>query len=172
MIKDRAKEILIKMGMPVSVLGFKYIPDVMEYFEAGYENAKITALYVDIAKKHNSSGSRVERAIRHAFEGVVENGPRDLVKKYLSYENATNSNLLKLLYYRLKQEEGDASNVEPTEEPWWSKTIDTSDPYQVLEEDMIQAIRKFVKNLREEDTDACNKFGQCTLREFQGLQEF
>ncbi|HBG12137.1 MAG TPA: hypothetical protein DDX68_10775, partial [Clostridium sp.] len=68
MIKDRAKDVLIKMGMPSSILGFKYIPDVMELFEAGYENAKITALYVDIGKKHNSTGSRVERAIRHAFE--------------------------------------------------------------------------------------------------------
>ncbi|WP_367567274.1 sporulation initiation factor Spo0A C-terminal domain-containing protein [Lacrimispora sp.] len=158
MIKDRAKEILIKMGMPVSVLGFKYIPDVMEYFEAGYENAKITALYVDVAKKYNSSGSRVERAIRHAFEGVVENGPRDLVNKYLSYENTTNSNLLKLLYYRLKQEENETNNTESPEIRSF-KTINSPNPYQILEDDMIMAVQKFIKNLREVSTDACSKVG-------------
>lgn len=158
MIKDRAKDVLIKMGMPSSILGFKYIPDVMELFEAGYENAKITALYVDIGKKHNSTGSRVERAIRHAFEGVVTNGQRDIVEKYLSFDNTTNSNMLKLLYYRLKQEEKEISNLELEMS---KKTVQESGEYQkalqLLENDLVLAVRKFIKNIREVGTDVCSK---------------
>jgi len=158
MIKDRAKDVLIKMGMPSSILGFKYIPDVMELFEAGYENAKITALYVDIGKKHNSTGSRVERAIRHAFEGVVTNGPRDIVEKYLSFDNTTNSNMLKLLYYRLKQEEKEISNLKLEMS---KKTVQESGEYQkalqLLENDLVLAVRKFIKNIREVGTDVCSK---------------
>ena len=158
MIKDRAKDVLIKMGMPSSILGFKYIPDVMELFEAGYENAKITALYVDIGKKHNSTGSRVERAIRHAFEGVVTNGPRDIVEKYLSFDNTTNSNMLKLLYYRLKQEEKEISNLKLEMS---KKTVQESGEYQkalqLLENDLVLAVRKFIKNIREVGTDECSK---------------
>jgi len=158
MIKDRAKDVLIKMGMPSSILGFKYIPDVMELFEDGYENAKITALYVDIGKKHNSTGSRVERAIRHAFEGVVTNGPRDIVEKYLSFDNTTNSNMLKLLYYRLKQEEKEISNLKLEMS---KKTVQESGEYQkalqLLENDLVLAVRKFIKNIREVGTDVCSK---------------
>lgn len=158
MIKDRAKDVLIKMGMPSSILGFKYIPDVMELFEAGYENAKITALYVDIGKKNNSTGSRVERAIRHAFEGVVTNGPRDIVEKYLSFDNTTNSNMLKLLYYRLKQEEKEISNLKLEMS---KKTVQESGEYQkalqLLENDLVLAVRKFIKNIREVGTDVCSK---------------
>jgi len=158
MIKDRAKDVLIKMGMPSSILGFKYISDVMELFEAGYENAKITALYVDIGKKHNSTGSRVERAIRHAFEGVVTNGPRDIVEKYLSFDNTTNSNMLKLLYYRLKQEEKEISNLKLEMS---KKTVQESGEYQkalqLLENDLVLAVRKFIKNIREVGTDVCSK---------------
>lgn len=158
MIKDRAKDVLIKMGMPSSILGFKYIPDVMELFEAGYENAKITALYVDIGKKHNSTGSRVERAIRHAFEGVVTNGQRDIVGKYLSFDNTTNSNMLKLLYYRLKQEEKEISNLKLEMS---KKTVQESGEYQkalqLLENDLVLAVRKFIKNIREVGTDVCSK---------------
>lgn len=158
MIKDRAKDVLIKMGMPSSILGFKYIPDVMELFEAGYENAKITALYVDIGKKHNSTGSRVERAIRHAFEGVVTNGQHDIVEKYLSFDNTTNSNMLKLLYYRLKQEEKEISNLKLEMS---KKTVQGSGEYQkalqLLENDLVLAVRKFIKNIREVGTDVCSK---------------
>ncbi len=159
MIKDRSKDVLIKMGMPISIRGFKYIPDFMELFESGYEDAKITALYADVAKKYNTTGSRVERAIRHAFEGVVANAPRDLMEKYLSYDNTTNSNLLKLLYYRLKQEECGTDNVQSSEFSCGSEVVNGPDPYVMLEEDMIEAVHKFIVKLREENVNACSKVG-------------
>lgn len=160
MIKEKTKDVLIKMGMPVSIRGFKYIPDFMELFDAGYEDAKITGLYADVAKKHNTTGSRVERSIRHAFEGVVAKGSRELVERYLSFDNTTNSALLKLLYYRLKQEEKEESNSDlknvkmiVRESGEYQKAL------QLLENDLVLAVRKFIKNIREVSTDACSKVG-------------
>lgn len=160
MIKDRAKDVLIDMGMPASLKGLDYIVDIIEQFESGHQNYKITALYADIGKKNNSSGSRVERSIRHAFEFVIIKGNHDLVEKYLAFENTTNSSLLKLLYYRLKQEEKEELNDEYQKNKIFvRKSGDYQKALDALECDLISAVRKFVKNIREVSTNACSKVG-------------
>jgi len=159
MIKERAKEVLIKMGMPASVSGLEYIAEAMGLFDSGSHDIKIMALYEEIGKKHNTANTGVERAIRHAFGIVMTKGNHSMVKKYLSFDNTTNSNMLKLLYYRLKQEERDTANSKPT----GTEEVINSDPYQVLEDDMVLAIQKFVKNLREANSNVYCKTDQCTL---------
>lgn len=160
MIKDRAKDVLINMGMPASVRGIEYICEIMELFENGHQSVKIIALYKDVGKNHESTGSRVERAIRHAFGIVIEKGNHDLVEKYLSFDNTTNTALLKLLYYRLKQEEKEESNLEFQKS---KKIVRESGEYQkalqLLETDLVLAVRNFIKNIREVDIDACSKVG-------------
>lgn len=148
------------MGMPASILGIEYIVEIMELFENGHQNVKITALYEDIGKSHNSTGSRVERAIRHAFGIVITKGNHDLVEKYLSFDNTTNSALLKILYYRLKQEEKEESNLELNNV---KMIVRESGEYQkalqLLENDLVLAVRKFIKNIQEVSTDECSKVG-------------
>lgn len=146
MIKERAADVLIKMGMPASVNGFEYITEAMELFDSGFHDIKIMALYVEIGKKHNTTNTGVERAIRHAFGKVMTKGNPSMVEKYLSFDNTTNSNMLKLLYYRLKQEESEMINAEPP----IAEEVISSDPYQALENDIVLAVQRFVKNLREE----------------------
>lgn len=153
MIKDRAKDVLIKMGMPVSILGLKYIVDAMELFDSGLEDVKIIALYEEIGKKYNVSGSRVERAIRHALGLVITKGKLSEVEKYLSFNCTTNSNQLNLLYYRLKWEEKESESNEPTVK----KHNECLDPYQILEDDMVLAVQKFIKKLREESSNVCSE---------------
>ena len=65
---------------------------------------KICSLYMDIAKKNNTTASRVERAIRHAFETALTKGNQELLDKYLDTANTQNSNLLRSLYFRLQME--------------------------------------------------------------------
>ena len=62
-------------------------------------------MYFEIARLHGTTSSRVERAIRHAFEVTLTKGNREAVEKYLNCEHTQNSNLLKTLYFRMKQEE-------------------------------------------------------------------
>lgn len=159
MIKDRAKDVLINMGMPASILGLKYITEAMDLFDTGLEDVKIIALYEEIGKKYNVSGSRVERAIRHAFGVVINKGKQYEVEKYLSFICTTNSNQLNTLYYRLKWEEQELGNKEALKVPEVNKTSEISDPYQTLEDNMVLAVQKFIKELREVNSDACSKVG-------------
>ena len=105
-MKNRATNALIEMGMPADIKGFQYIVDAMELF-VNKENrtGKTTTLYADIAKMHNTTASRVERTIRHAFGVVLTKGNLESVEKYLTLQNTTNGNLIHVFYLRLTQEE-------------------------------------------------------------------
>lgn len=106
-MRDEVIDVLLKIGIPAGMRGFTYICDAMEMFDKDpyYENGKICILYYEIAKKHDSTQARVERAIRHAFETATTKGNLDMVEKYLTLTNTQNSNLLKTLYIRIKQEQ-------------------------------------------------------------------
>lgn len=100
-------DVLLEIGIPASVKGFTYIHDALELFDTDsyYSAGKICSLYADIAKKRGTTPSSVERAIRHAFETATTRGNREMVEHYLDLVNTQNSNLLRTLHLRLKQEE-------------------------------------------------------------------
>lgn len=106
-MKTNTVDILLSIGIPAGVKGFNYICDAMEIFDTDpyYADGKICALYHDIAQKHNTTSSRVERAMRHAFETAITRGDRQKVEYYLDLINTQNSNLLRTLYIRIKQDE-------------------------------------------------------------------
>lgn len=108
-MKNKAMDALIKIGMPAELKGFKYISDTMCLFEKDetWIRGKTTMLYREIAKMNDTTASRVERAIRHAFSVVLTKGDLEIVEKYLTLQNPTNSNLLAVFYIRLSQENKD-----------------------------------------------------------------
>lgn len=60
---------LMDIGMPASILGFQHTHDALKLMmEERSLQHKITALYARVAKMNDTTGSRVERAIRHAVE--------------------------------------------------------------------------------------------------------
>lgn len=69
-IKEKTRFFLREMGVPTHLLGYRYlevaIPRCLEYPEEKYNVT--TMLYPGVALEVNSTGSRVERAIRHAVE--------------------------------------------------------------------------------------------------------
>ena len=105
-MKNKAINALLEMGMPADLKGFRYIVDAMCMFEENeWRNGKTTVLYHEIGEKNNTTASRVERAIRHAFGTVLNGGKSKAVEKYLTMQNTTNGNLLHVFYLRLSQEE-------------------------------------------------------------------
>lgn len=105
-MKKKAIDALLEMGMPADIKGFTYIVDAMCLFEnVEYRTGKTTTLYYEIGKKNNTTASRVERAIRHAFGVVLAKCELEVVSKYLTMQNTTNGNLLHVLYLRLMQED-------------------------------------------------------------------
>lgn len=69
-IDDSITRILCRIGMPAGIRGYAYVKTAITY--AVEDNNRIYAItkqiYPEVAKQHNSTASRVERAIRHAIE--------------------------------------------------------------------------------------------------------
>lgn len=106
-MRNRAINALIEMGVSADTKGFYYIVDAMCMLaeNESYVRGNTGALYECIAKKNSASYSRVERAIRHAFQSILTDGNTFMVDKYLSRSNTATGNLLRVLYIRLTQEE-------------------------------------------------------------------
>lgn len=106
MNREYVEDVLMKIGIPARVKGFKYIVDaVMLLDEEEWKCPKYTALYYSIAKMNNSTASRTERAIRHAF-GIARSsrGDYDMAEHYIGFINCENSNSIASLYRMIKKE--------------------------------------------------------------------
>lgn len=106
MNRAKIEDVLLAMGVPAGIKGFNYIADAIEIFDERGTNIKITKeLYLAVAKKNETTPSRVERVIRHAFEVVRYKGNKEAVNKYIGNVNCNNSSSLKQLRMMLKREE-------------------------------------------------------------------
>lgn len=62
MNRAKIEDTLLVMGVPAGVLGFNYIVDAIEIFnERGIDISIVKELYSGIAKKNNTTPSRVDR---------------------------------------------------------------------------------------------------------------
>ena len=54
-MKDYVIDVLMNIGVPAGIKGFTYICDAIELFNTDpyYPDGKISALYIDIAKKYH-----------------------------------------------------------------------------------------------------------------------
>ena len=113
--REKVEAVLFKMGMPANVYGFGYIVDCVVILE---EDSKIktTYLYFKVAQQHGTTGQRVERAIRHAFDIVRScRGDYDVVNHYIGFINCANSPSLSMLTMKIREEAED-SEIKKTEE--------------------------------------------------------
>lgn len=58
------KNHLMKDGIPTNVLGFVYLNEALKLYDP---LGSIVQLYDDVSKKFGTTGTRVERGIRHAI---------------------------------------------------------------------------------------------------------
>ena len=148
MNRTKIEDALLAMGVPAGILGFNYIADAIEIFEEKGMNISITKeLYPAIAKKNNTTPSRTERAIRHAFERVRSyRGNPDVINHYIGMDNCENSSSLKTLYIRIKQECRETEKKERDEE---SAKQENETPITALEirEIIRQELRMFLNEL-------------------------
>ena len=103
MLKRRMiEDVLLKIG----VHGFRYITDAVMLLDGlGWEGAKIFALYEKVGEINGTTGSCVERCIRHAFESTRAHvGETEDVLHYIGGKGSKSSDSLKMLHTRLKNE--------------------------------------------------------------------
>lgn len=71
-----------ELGVTFNLVGRKYLETaILMVLEKG-EMSITKELYPEIAKKHNTTASRVERAIRHSVEVCVDNTDIETMEKY------------------------------------------------------------------------------------------
>lgn len=86
-LEKQITDILHDVGIPAHIKGYSYLRTAISY---SYENedyiGSITKmLYPEIARKYNTTGSRVERAIRHAIEIAWGRGNIDTIDEIFGY---------------------------------------------------------------------------------------
>lgn len=87
----RITNIIHEIGVPAHIKGYLYLREAITMV---YNNLELLGsitkiLYPDIAKKYNTTASRVERAIRHAIEVAWSRGNIDSINKMFGYTIST-----------------------------------------------------------------------------------
>ena len=86
-LEMQVTEIIHQIGVPAHIKGYQYLRDAI-MLAIGDEqiiNAVTKRLYPAVAKKHGTTSSRVERAIRHAIEVAWDRGDVDVLNSYFGY---------------------------------------------------------------------------------------
>ena len=92
-------KLLLKLQFNVSSIGFNYwITAIMQYRKNYFKyNNTIEQVYHDVAKIHNTTRTRVERAMRTAKATATEE-----IQKQFNYNKLTNKTVLELLTHNYK----------------------------------------------------------------------
>lgn len=80
-------QMLHEIGIPAHIKGYQYLRDaiIMSVQDAEMLSSVTKILYPTIAKKHQTTASRVERAIRHAIEVAWSRGKMDTINALFGY---------------------------------------------------------------------------------------
>ena len=79
--------IIHEVGVPAHIKGYQYLRDgiIMVVEDMDVLNQITKQLYPDLAKKHKTTPSRVERAIRHAIEVAWNRGEINTIENIFGY---------------------------------------------------------------------------------------
>lgn len=103
-------EIIHEIGVPAHIKGYQYLRDaiVLSVNDMDMLNSITKVLYPTIAKKYQTTSSRVERAIRHAIEVAWSRGKMDTIDEMFGYTihngkgKPTNSEFIALITDRIR----------------------------------------------------------------------
>ncbi|WLR43877.1 sporulation transcription factor Spo0A [Bacillus carboniphilus] len=104
--------IIHEIGVPAHIKGYMYLREAisMVYKDIELLGSITKVLYPDIAKKYNTTASRVERAIRHAIEVAWSRGNIDSISSLFGYTvsmskaKPTNSEFIAMVADKLRLE--------------------------------------------------------------------
>ena len=109
-LETEVTEIIHEVGVPAHIKGYQYLRDaiVMSVKDMDMLNSITKVLYPTIAKKYQTTPSRVERAIRHAIEVAWSRGRMDTLDDMFGYTinrgkgKPTNSEFIALITDRIR----------------------------------------------------------------------
>ncbi|MCL2838664.1 MAG: sporulation transcription factor Spo0A [Oscillospiraceae bacterium] len=103
-------QIIHEVGIPAHIKGYQYLRHAIMMVVENLEiiNSITKKLYPNVAKKYNTTSSRVERAIRHAIEVAWDRGDTDVLNSFFGYTIAnskgkpTNSEFIAMIADKLR----------------------------------------------------------------------
>lgn len=86
-LEQEITNIIHEIGVPAHIKGYMYLREAITMVVNNMEllSAVTKELYPSIAKKYNTTASRVERAIRHAIEVAWSRGQVETINKIFGY---------------------------------------------------------------------------------------
>ena len=86
-VEMRISEMLREAGVPASLKGYYFLRTAVGMVTEKPEliHAVTKELYPTVARQYDTTPSRVERAIRHAFEVAWDRGDVEVLNKYFGY---------------------------------------------------------------------------------------
>ncbi len=109
-LESEVTAIIHEVGVPAHIKGYHYLRDaiMMSVEDMEMLGAVTKILYPAIAKKHNTTASRVERAIRHAIEVAFSRGKIETIEELFGYTisegkgKPTNSEFIALIADKIR----------------------------------------------------------------------
>ncbi len=109
-LENDITQILHEIGVPAHIKGYQYLRDAIAISVADQDmlTSVTKVLYPNIAKRHQTTPSRVERAIRHAIEVAWNRGKMDTINEIFGYTvsngkgKPTNSEFIALLSDKIR----------------------------------------------------------------------
>ena len=111
-LEARVTDMIHEIGIPAHIKGYHYLRDaiIMAIEDMDVLNAITKVLYPTVAKMHQTTASRVERAIRHAIEVAWSRGKLDTLDELFGYTvsngkgKPTNSEFIALIADKIRLE--------------------------------------------------------------------
>jgi two-component system response regulator (stage 0 sporulation protein A) len=111
-LESDVTNIIHEIGVPAHIKGYQYLRDaiMMSVNDTEMLNSITKVLYPSIAKRHKTTPSRVERAIRHAIEVAWSRGKMDTIDELFGYTvsngkgKPTNSEFVALIADKIRLE--------------------------------------------------------------------
>lgn len=109
-LESDVTRLLHEIGIPAHIKGYQYLRDAI-IISVGEEEVTVSVtkvLYPAIAKRHNTTSSRVERVIRHAIEVAWTRGRLDTIHEIFGYTisggrgKPTNSEFISLIADKIR----------------------------------------------------------------------
>ena len=109
-LENDVTQMLHELGIPAHIKGYQYLRDAIIISVGDQEmlTSVTKILYPSIAKKHQTTPSRVERAIRHAIEVAWSRGKMDTINDLFGYTvsngkgKPTNSEFIALIADKIR----------------------------------------------------------------------
>ena len=110
MLEQEVTAVIHEVGVPAHIKGYQYVREaiIIAVQDMDVINAVTKVLYPEVARRYNTTPSRVERAVRHAIEVAWDRGDLETLQSYFGYTvsntkgKPTNSEFIAMIADRIR----------------------------------------------------------------------